>query len=103
MESIVTGLFEKDGAENVALIDSEGFLIFSKGKDPEKVLSPLIQFNEDLGNDGMTTLVSESRNLIAVKLPNQSILALSFIESAKTGYFRMKISEAARYLSKLSI
>lgn len=102
-ESIIIDLFEKDGAESVALIDEQGFLVFSRGKSAEQVLSPLIQFNNDLGHGGMTTLVSENRHLIAVKLPNESLLALSYTESAKTGYFRMKIKEAAEYLSKLSI
>lgn len=102
-ESIIIDLFEKDGAESVALIDEQGFLVFSRGKSAEQVLSPLIQFNNDLRNGGMTTLVSENKHLIAVKLPNECILALSYTESAKTGYFRMKIKEAAEYLSKLSI
>ena len=102
-ESIIIDLFEKDGAESVALIDEQGFLVFSRGKSAEQVLSPLIQFNNDLGNGGMTTLVSENKHLIAVKLPDESLLALSYTESAKTGYFRMKIKEAAEYLSRLSI
>ena len=102
-ESIIIDLFEKDGAESVALIDGQGFLVFSRGKSAEQVLSPLIQFNNDLGNGGMTTLVSENKHLIAVKLPDESLLALSYTESAKTGYFRMKIKEAAEYLRRLSI
>jgi len=102
-ESIIIDLFEKDGAESVALIDEQGFLVFSRGKDAERILSPLIQFNIDLGNGGMTTLVSENKHLIAIKLPNENLLALSYTESAKTGYFRMKIKAAAEYLGKLSI
>ena len=37
-ESIIIELFEKDGAESVALIDEQGFLVFSKGKSAEQVL-----------------------------------------------------------------
>ena len=102
-ESIIIDLFEKDGAESVALIDEQGFLVFFRGKSAEQVLSPLIQFNNDLGKGGMVTLVTENKHLIAVKLPNESLLALSYTESAKTGYFRMKIKAAAGYLGKLSI
>ena len=35
-ESIVHALIDDDGAETVALIDTDGFLVYSKGADVEK-------------------------------------------------------------------
>ena len=40
-ESIVHSLFDDDGAETVALIDTDGFLVYSKGADVEKTFESL--------------------------------------------------------------
>jgi len=100
-ESIVHTLFDDDGAETVALIDTNGFLVYSKGKDAERILSPLIQFSNELKSGGIITLISENKHLIATKLQSGKMLALSFSNSERTGFMRMKIGEAANYLSRI--
>ena len=50
-ESIVHALIDDDGAETVALIDTDGFLVYSKGADVEKILSPLVQFSEEVNQE----------------------------------------------------
>lgn len=101
-ESIVHALFDDDGAETVALIDTNGFLVYAKGVDVEKTLSPLVQFSEEVNPGGIITLISENKHLIATKLQSGKMLALSFSNSEKTGFMRMKITDAATYLTRLN-
>lgn len=101
-ESIVHALIDDDGAETVALIDTDGFLVYSKGTDVEKILSPVVQFSEEVKPGGIITLISEDKHLIATKLQSGKMLALSFSNSERTGFMRMKITDTATYLSRLN-
>ena len=94
-ESIVHSLFDDDGAETVALIDTNGFLVYSKGQDVEKTLSPLVQFLEEVKPGGIITLISENKHLIATTLQSGKRLAISFSNSERTGFMRTKITDAA--------